>query len=171
MPERPRLAALVERLLVALACSATRLTGERGEWRDAWLAELDAIEESGDRLRWSLGGLRWTMGLLAGGWRPREIALVPVAALVGLGVAYVDSRPSWDDTGITAGMLLIAAAAAAAIAGRRPWLWALLVGVWTPAVEIALGHQLGSLAALAFAAAGAAVGYAGMHALRTVPSA
>ncbi len=109
------------------------------------------------------------MRLLAGGWRPGEIALVPAAALVGLGVAYVDSRPTWDDTGITAGVLLIAAAAAAALAGRRPWLWALLVGVWTPAVEIALSHQFASLAALAFAAVGAAVGYGGLRALRTAP--
>lgn len=111
------------------------------------------------------------MGLLAGGWRPREIALAPAAALVGLGVAYVDSRPTWDDTGITAGVLLIAAAAAAAVAGRRPWLWALLVGAWTPAFEIALSHQLGSLVALVFAAAGAAAGYAAIRALTAAPGA
>src|SRR2546421_7826876 len=29
--------------------------------------------------------------------------LVPVAAVVGWGIAMVDSRPGWDDTGITAG--------------------------------------------------------------------
>ncbi|MFN2519703.1 MAG: hypothetical protein ABR525_01515 [Candidatus Limnocylindria bacterium] len=170
MPERPAIA-FVERLLVALARWAMRLAGGPAEWSEAWLAELEAIEGSGDRLRWSLGGLRWTMAVLAGGWRPREIALVPLAALAGLGVAYIDSRPTWDDTGITAGVLLIAAAASAAVAGRRPWLWALLVGVWTPAFEIALSHQLGSLVALVFAAAGAAGGHATARALRTAPSA
>ena len=171
MPERRAAAAVIERVLVAFASGVMRLAGERDEWREAWLAELDAIEDAGDRLRWSLGGVRWAMARLVGGWRRREVALAPVGALVGAGVAYVDSRPTWDDAGITAGVLLIAAAAATAVAGRRPWLWALLVGVWTPAVEIFLSHQLGSLAALLFAAAGAGLGYAATRALRTAPAA
>ena len=49
----------------------------------------------------------------------------------------------------------------AAFAGRdRPWLWALLIGLPTPIIEIRGRGLTGSLLALAFAAAGAAIGWA-----------
>ncbi len=88
-----------------------------------------------------------------------------LAAAAGIGIAYLDSRPGWDDTGISAGLVLIAAAVAAALSGWRPWLWALLVGVWTPLVEVALagpaglGSPLGSVAAVVVASVGAALGW------------
>ena len=77
----------------------------------------------------------------------------------GLAIALVDSSPGWDDSGVTAGLLVLAAAVAAGISGRRPWLWAVLVGGWTPLVEILRGAGLAPLIALAFSAAGAAAGY------------
>jgi hypothetical protein len=90
----------------------------------------------------------------------RDLLLVVAAAGVGAVIAFVDSRPGWDDTGITVGLLVVGAALVAAASGRRPWLWALLVGAWTPALEIATGGSLASLAALAFAAVGAFGGWA-----------
>jgi hypothetical protein len=92
--------------------------------------------------------------------RSRELPLIVVAAGIGAAIAFVDSRPGWDDTGITVGLLVVAAGAVAAVSGRRPWVWALLVGAWTPAVEIATGGSAASLAALGFAAAGAFGGWA-----------
>ena len=56
----------------------------------------------------------------------------PVAVLAGLAIAWIDSRPTWDDTGVTAGMLLLSAAAIALVAPRRVWLIALCVGIWIP---------------------------------------
>jgi hypothetical protein len=97
----------------------------------------------------------------------RDLALGVAAALAGAAIAIVDSRPGWDDTGITVGLLVSAAAAVAAVSGRRPWLWALLVGAWTPAVEIGTGGSLASLAALGFAAAGAFGGWAVRRSLGT----
>jgi hypothetical protein len=41
----------------------------------------------------------------------------------------------------------------------RPWLWALLIGLPTPAIEILGGRSAGSILALAFAAVGAAIGW------------
>jgi hypothetical protein len=79
-------------------------------------------------------------------------------------IAYLDSRPGYDDTGVTAVALIALAAVAAAIAGTRPWLWAILVGVWTPVLEIPAGGSTGSLLALAFAGAGAGVGFLGARA-------
>ncbi len=77
----------------------------------------------------------------------------------GLAIAYVDSRPTWDDAGVTASALLISAFAVAAFAGRRPWLWALLVGAWVPAVEFGIDRHPASFIALVFAFIGAYVGH------------
>ena len=91
--------------------------------------------------------------------RRHSVALA-LAIGAGIGVAWLDSSPGWDDTGITAGLLFLGAAAAAAIARDRPWLWALVVGLPTPLLETAQSGDLGSWLALVFAATGAATGWA-----------
>jgi hypothetical protein len=88
-----------------------------------------------------------------------EVLLAVMAVGVGVVVAWIDSRPSWDDTGITVGLLLLASTGLAFLGGRRPWLWALLVGAPLPAVEIVTEGTLASLIALTFAAVGAAIGW------------
>ncbi len=60
------------------------------------------------------------------------IVLLALAVCVGIAVAYMGSRPHFDDAGIQAGLLLISAGALGAIGPDRPWLWALAVGIWTP---------------------------------------
>ena len=90
----------------------------------------------------------------------RTWLLAIIAAALGLATAIVDARPTWDDTGITAGIVLVSAFVVSAIAGRRPWLWALLVGVWVPAITIVNGGDPGAVLALAFALAGAYAGQA-----------
>ena len=93
--------------------------------------------------------------------RPGRAAATMAAALtLGLLIAFVDSSPGWDSTGITAGALLLAAGAAAFLGRTRPWLWALLVGLPTPIVEISASGATGSLLALVFASVGAASGWA-----------
>ena len=89
--------------------------------------------------------------------------LFGVALVVGGLVTYVDSRPTWDDTGVTAGALLIAAGVLGFLGPSRPWLWALALGVWIPLLGIVRDQNYGSLLALAVAFVGA---YGGM-ALRT----
>ena len=78
----------------------------------------------------------------------------------GVVIGLVDSRPGWDSTGITAGALFLAAALFAGAARDRPWLWALLVGLPTPILDIVRTGNTGSVLALGFAATGAAVGWA-----------
>ena len=89
----------------------------------------------------------------------RDAAALVVAVAAGVGIALIDSSPGWDSTGITAGLLLLGAAAAAAIGGDRPWLWALLVGLPTPLLETVRDANAGSWLALVFAAGGAAIGW------------
>jgi hypothetical protein len=88
-----------------------------------------------------------------------RIGLAAVALAAGVGIALVDASPGWDSTGITAGALILATGVIAFAGRNRPWLWAPLIGLPTPVIEIARGGSPGSLLALGFAAAGAAIGW------------
>ena len=92
--------------------------------------------------------------------RRRDGLLVVASAVIGLLIGYVDSRPAWDDTGITVSLVLLASALAAGLSGRRPWLWTVLVGGWVPLFEFRSAAGPVSLTALVAAAAGASAGYA-----------
>ncbi len=87
--------------------------------------------------------------------------IVFIAAIaIGHVFAFIDSRPNFDDTGILAFSIAIVCAILAFIYPRRPWLWAIAVGIWVPLHTILHGGNAGSLIALAFAFAGAYLGAA-----------
>jgi hypothetical protein len=90
----------------------------------------------------------------------RRAALIGLALAAGVAIGLLDSSPGWDSTGITAGLLFLSASLVAAIAGDRPWLWALLVGLPTPMFGVLGSGSVGSLLAIVFATIGAAVGWA-----------
>jgi len=85
--------------------------------------------------------------------------LLAVALAIGGLITYVDSRPAWDDTGVTALAVLVACGAIGFTGPKRPWLWALAVGLWIPLLGIVGTHNYASLLALPIAFAGA---YGGM---------
>ncbi len=59
----------------------------------------------------------------------RSSILVTGAALAcGLAIGFVDSRPAWDDTGITAAAIVLTAALLGAIRPSGAWLTGLAVG-------------------------------------------
>ena len=99
-------------------------------------------------------------------WQARDTIALVVAFSGGLAIAWIDASPGWDDTAITATLLVLFACLAAGLSRRRPWLWALLVGLPTPFVELADGGDPAALAALTFAAVGAASGYLVGRAIR-----
>jgi hypothetical protein len=90
------------------------------------------------------------------------LALV-VAVAAGIGIASIDTRPGWDDTGITAALLAIAALVAVLIEGSarvvRVAAIAVLVGIWIPILEIAAPGTYGSLLAFVFSGVGAFIGW------------
>jgi hypothetical protein len=87
--------------------------------------------------------------------------LFPVALGIGLLIAYVDSRPNWDDSGITALALFTASAACGALSPKRCWLWALAIGMWIPVQSIVMSGNYSSVLVLVFSFAGAYAGLAG----------
>jgi hypothetical protein len=89
---------------------------------------------------------------------PRLIATLVIAGLAGLAIGYVDSRPTWDDAGVTVGALLIASALAGAAMPRWFWLSGLALGIPVPALNVAAHGNYGSALAIAFSVAGAGLG-------------
>ena len=90
------------------------------------------------------------------------------AVLIGIGIAYVDSRPTWDDTGVTAFALLTSAAVFGLARPQRPWLWALAIGIWIPLFAIVRTPAAGSLVMLVVLAFPLAGAYAGMAVRRVI---
>jgi hypothetical protein len=87
--------------------------------------------------------------------RLRNALWLTGALACGAFLAWMDSSPGWDDTGITVGLVLIASAAFGATRPSWAWTAALAIGAWIPVIEIPTSHNFGALAALAFAFAGA----------------
>jgi hypothetical protein len=91
--------------------------------------------------------------------------LMLLALFLGAAIGWVDSRPDWDDTGITIGAVLLASVLCGLIGPKLPWLLGIAVGIGVPAWGIALHGTFASLIALPVAVAGA---YAGALVRRTV---
>ena len=104
-----------------------------------------------------------------GGDRPHAPAVarafvVAVTFAAGLAIAWIDSRPTWDDAGVTAAMVLVLSTAASCF-GVSPWLSALVVA--GPLLVPAFLHgNPGALVALAIAGVGGLVGASIRRAVR-----
>lgn len=96
--------------------------------------------------------------LVEGSRTMRMKILVPAALVLGLLIALVDTSPGWDDTGVTAAVVFTCCGLLSAVHPARPWLWALIVGLWIPALGIAEDWNYASLLALVVAFAGAYAG-------------
>jgi formate-dependent nitrite reductase membrane component NrfD len=86
------------------------------------------------------------------------IALI-IGVVSGLSIAYVDTRPHWDDAGISVLMILSASFVSGAISPQKTWLIALSVGIWIPLFNIASTNNYSSLIALVPAFVGAYAGF------------
>ena len=85
--------------------------------------------------------------------------LVPTALMLVRLIALVDSNPGWDDTGVSAAMVLTASGLMGALHPQRAWVWALAVGSCIPLLGIVFDRfEYASLLALAFASTGASAG-------------
>jgi hypothetical protein len=94
-----------------------------------------------------------------------------IAIVAGLVIGYLDSRPGWDDTAITAVALALAAGLVTTIDPRRWLLWTAIVGGPIVLLEVPPSGSPAPMAALVFAGVGAAAGWVASRgaATRTSP--
>jgi len=85
--------------------------------------------------------------------------LLGIAVLAGLFSLYIDTRPTWDDTGILVGGLLLVSGLLTLLGHRRPWLIALAVGIWIPVFETFKTHDFMMLVVLLIPLIGAYGGW------------
>jgi hypothetical protein len=88
------------------------------------------------------------------------IVILCVAVISGLLIAWIDSRPNWDDTGITAAMIVFVSALISFIYPRRPYIWALAVSCWIPLFAIVKSMDFSMLLIILFGFIGA---YGGLY--------
>jgi hypothetical protein len=84
--------------------------------------------------------------------------LLVVALALGFTITWIDSRPSWDDTGITALLIFASTFVLGMIRPRLAWMSALAVGLWIPLQGVIRYENYASALALVFAFGGAYVG-------------
>ncbi|HET9066136.1 MAG TPA: hypothetical protein VFN22_10000 [Gemmatimonadales bacterium] len=91
-----------------------------------------------------------------------DAATISIAAVIGSLIGYVDTRPAWDDTGVTVGAIVLVAAALAAFRPNMRWLSGTAVGIPVLGMNLVLvggwGAAMAPLAALLAAGMGGAVG-------------
>lgn len=83
-----------------------------------------------------------------------------LSLLTGFLISWNDSRPTWDDTGITAGLIVLTAALFGYLSPKWPWIWALTVGLWIPMHAIVLNGDFKMLLVALFGFAGSYLGAA-----------
>ena len=87
-----------------------------------------------------------------------QILFFIIAIAIGHFFAFVEGQPNFDDTGVLVLAIVITSAIFASVFPRRPWLWALAVGIWIPLHNLIHNGGLVSAVALLFALAGAYLG-------------
>jgi hypothetical protein len=78
------------------------------------------------------------------------LSLVP-ASILGLALGLVDTSPNWDDSGISAGALVILCVSFGALRFAPPWASALAIGAWIPILNIAKTGNWSSMMVLPIA--------------------
>jgi len=87
--------------------------------------------------------------------RIRTVVVWIAALAAGAAILWIDTRPGWDDSGITAGLILVASAGFGFLEPRHPWRWGLAVGGWIPVLQLSRAWQPMALAIVAIALVGA----------------
>lgn len=89
----------------------------------------------------------------------KDAAAIAVAIGIGCAVGFVDSRPNWDDTGVTVGLLVLTALVLACIRPRVAWVSGLAVSVPVVLFNAITRGGFGSLVGVAISMVSAGIGY------------
>ena len=86
--------------------------------------------------------------------------MIGAALVLGAGIAFVDTRPNWDDTGITAAAVAICCGALAVVQPRRAWLHAACVAGCVFIANVIAARNFGAALVFVPAFVGAGLGSA-----------
>ena|ERR1035437_1216683 len=84
--------------------------------------------------------------------------MLVIAIGLGMVINFIDSRPNWDDAGVTIAMILVTTACLGFVMPKRAWVWAISVGIWIPIWNIALFNKYSSSISIVIAFVGAYIG-------------
>jgi hypothetical protein len=96
----------------------------------------------------------------------RFVGFLILAVGIGLVIGWIDTRPNWDDTGITVALILGSALLFGFGIPEHPWMWALAIGIWIPMFNIVQSRNFESLIAIVPAFLGSYLGYIVRRAIR-----
>lgn len=82
-----------------------------------------------------------------------------IAILCGLIIAWIDSRPNWDDAGIIATLIVIIAGLISYFYKTKPIVWGLAVSCWIPVFGIIKSSDYSLLIIIIFGIIGAFLGF------------
>lgn len=82
---------------------------------------------------------------------PRQILTLVATSTLGLGLGLVDTSPNWDDTGISAGVLVLLCLTFGAVRSAPAWAVALSIAAWIPLLNMAKSGNAESLMVLPIA--------------------
>jgi hypothetical protein len=88
----------------------------------------------------------------------RQFLLLIAALVFGLLIGWLDTRPQWDDTGITVVAVLLVSLLLGAATPSRPWFHGLVFGVTLAMIELGAGSIPGTVVTLLLALAGSLLG-------------
>ncbi len=88
----------------------------------------------------------------------RQILTLVATSTLGLGLGLVDASPNWDDTGISAGVLVLLCLTLGALRSAPAWAVALSIAAWIPLLNMPKSGNAESLMVLPVALMAASAG-------------
>jgi len=85
----------------------------------------------------------------------KSVLTLLAAITIGLIIWRIDSQPNWDDTGITAAMILLSTGLISFFNPKQPFIWAIAVCIWIPLFGIIKDSNYGMLLTFIFGFIGA----------------
>ena len=80
--------------------------------------------------------------------------LIILSLAAGLTIGWIDTRPHWDDTGVTVGLIFISSFILGTLTKRNAWVLALIIGLCITSFNYILHNNLQSSMSIVIAFAG-----------------
>jgi hypothetical protein len=81
--------------------------------------------------------------------------LIILSLAVGLTIGWIDSRPNWNDTGVTVGLIFLSSFLLSLLAEKHFWVIGIIIGICITSFNYILHNNLQSVVSFIIAFAGA----------------